>query len=80
MKQPYVTKYRQIHWTDVVTAMCFSPYAGSAVTIDHENTVKAYSVAPSMLGRGHTLVEPNGPIWVRVLPCCYAYCTNWEHV
>ncbi|KAI1788392.1 hypothetical protein LXA43DRAFT_643457 [Ganoderma leucocontextum] len=48
---------------DVVTSMCYSTYAGSAVTIDHENIIKAYSVAPSMLGRGHTLLEPNGPIW-----------------
>ncbi|KAI0807842.1 WD40-repeat-containing domain protein [Fomes fomentarius] len=48
---------------DVVTAMCFSPYSGSAVTIDHENIIKAYSVSPSMLGRGHTILEPNGPIW-----------------
>ncbi|KAH9900932.1 hypothetical protein C8Q73DRAFT_676309 [Cubamyces lactineus] len=48
---------------DVVTAMEFSAYTGSAVTIDHENMVKAYSVSPSMLGRGHTIIEPNGPIW-----------------
>ena len=53
---------------DVVTSMCYSTYAGSAVTIDHENIVKAYSVTPSMLGRGHTLLEPNGPIWVRLHP------------
>ena len=52
---------------DVVTAMEFSAYTGSAVTIDHENMVKAYSVSPSMLGRGHTILEPNGPIWVRRL-------------
>ena len=25
---------------DVVTSMCYSTYAGSAVTIDHENIVK----------------------------------------
>ena len=53
---------------DVVTSMCYSTYAGSAVTIDHENIVKAYSVTPSMLGRGHTLLEPNGPIWVKLHP------------
>ena len=51
---------------DVVTTICYSPYAGSAITIDHENIIKAYSVAPSMLGRGHTLLELNGPIWVRL--------------
>ncbi|CDO73671.1 hypothetical protein BN946_scf185014.g141 [Trametes cinnabarina] len=48
---------------DVVTAMEFSTYTGSAVTIDHENMIKAYSLSPSMLGRGHTILEPNGPIW-----------------
>ncbi|KAI0636554.1 hypothetical protein C8Q77DRAFT_1093294 [Trametes polyzona] len=48
---------------DVVTAMEFSTYTGSAVTIDHENMIKAYSVSPSTLGRGHTVLEPNGPIW-----------------
>ncbi|KAI0748428.1 hypothetical protein C8Q80DRAFT_1171827 [Daedaleopsis nitida] len=48
---------------DVVTTMCFSTYSGSAVTIDHENIIKAYSVSPTMLGRGHTILEPSGPIW-----------------
>lgn len=32
--------------------------------IDHDNTVKSYSVSPSMLGRGHILMEPDGPVWV----------------
>ncbi|EDR03266.1 uncharacterized protein LACBIDRAFT_307508 [Laccaria bicolor S238N-H82] len=31
--------------------------------MDHENTVKAYSASPSMLGRGHSLLEPQGPVW-----------------
>lgn len=43
--------------------MCFSVYTGSAVTIDHENIIKGYSLEPVMLGRGHTILEPNGPIW-----------------
>ena len=33
--------------------------------MDHENTVKAYSSSLSMLGRGHSLVEQQGPVWVR---------------
>lgn len=33
--------------------------------IDHENMVKAYSASSSMLGRGHSLFEPQGPIWVK---------------
>lgn len=33
------------------------------MTIDHENVVKAFVASPSMLGRGHTLLEPQGPVW-----------------
>ena len=44
--------------------MPWSPYAGGPVTIDHENAVKAYSISPSMMGRGHMLLEPGGPVWV----------------
>ena len=32
--------------------------------IDHENTIKSYSLSPSTLGRGHALVDPGGPVWV----------------
>ncbi|KAA1469302.1 hypothetical protein DENSPDRAFT_816148 [Dentipellis sp. KUC8613] len=48
---------------DVINTIPFSPYAGGPITIDHENIVKAYSASPSMLGRGHTLMEPLGPVW-----------------
>lgn len=48
---------------DVIPAMPWSPYAGGPVTIDHENAVKAYSISPSMMGRGHLLLEPAGPVW-----------------
>lgn len=48
---------------DVINTMSFSPFGGGPITIDHENVVKAYSASPSMLGRGHTLLEPQGPIW-----------------
>ena len=34
-------------------SLAFSPYAGGPITMDHENTVKAYSASPNMLGRGH---------------------------
>lgn len=43
--------------------MSYSPYGGGPVTIDHENIVKSYSASPSMLGRGHMLLEPQGPVW-----------------
>ncbi|KAI0034530.1 hypothetical protein K488DRAFT_45316 [Vararia minispora EC-137] len=48
---------------DVIPCIPYSPYAGGPITIDHENIVKAYSVSPSMLGRGHMLLEPTGPVW-----------------
>ncbi|KAH9950220.1 hypothetical protein B0H21DRAFT_561975 [Amylocystis lapponica] len=48
---------------DVINTLCYSTYCSSAITIDHENIVKAYSISPSMLGRGHTLLEPDGPAW-----------------
>ena len=52
---------------DVVNSLAFSPFTGGPITMDHENTVKAYSASPSMLGRGHSLLEPQGPVWVRYL-------------
>ncbi|KAF7291665.1 Pre-mRNA splicing factor [Mycena chlorophos] len=48
---------------DVVNSMTFSSYGGGPITIDHENIVKVFSLSPSMLGRGHILMEPEGPIW-----------------
>jgi transcription factor C subunit 6 len=47
--------------------MTYSPFGAGPITIDHENIVKVYSVSPSMLGRGHILMEPQGPIWVRTV-------------
>ncbi|TFK64273.1 hypothetical protein BDN72DRAFT_889630 [Pluteus cervinus] len=48
---------------DVITTMAFSSYDGGPITIDHENIIKSYSASPSMLGRGHTLMDPLGPVW-----------------
>ncbi|EAU88980.2 hypothetical protein CC1G_10676 [Coprinopsis cinerea okayama7 len=48
---------------DVINTLVFSPFAGGPITMDHENTVKSYAASPSMLGRGHTLLEPSGPVW-----------------
>jgi transcription factor C subunit 6 len=49
---------------DALHACAFSCWAGAALGTDHEHVVKAYSLAPSMLGRGHLLCEPRGPSWV----------------
>lgn len=54
------------HPVDVVNTMAYSPFSGGPITIDHENIIKAYSASPSMLGRGHMLMDPQGPVWVRV--------------
>ncbi|TDL27316.1 hypothetical protein BD410DRAFT_818788 [Rickenella mellea] len=48
---------------DVINAVTYSTHAVGPITIDHENTVKNFTISPSMLGRGHTLVEPAGPVW-----------------
>ncbi|KAF7299226.1 Pre-mRNA splicing factor [Mycena indigotica] len=48
---------------DVVHSMTFSQYGSGPITIDHENIIKVFSLSPSMLGRGHILMEPGGPIW-----------------
>ncbi|KAJ4487756.1 hypothetical protein J3R30DRAFT_3695362 [Lentinula aciculospora] len=50
---------------DVINSMSYSSYGGGPVTVDHDDAVKAYSASPKMLGRGHMLVEPQGPVWVR---------------
>lgn len=48
---------------DVITTATYSVFAAGPIMIDHDNTVKAYSVSPIMLGRGHILMEPDGPVW-----------------
>lgn len=48
---------------DVINSTTYSAFAGGPIMIDHDNTVKAYSVSPSTLGRGHVLLEPDGPAW-----------------
>ncbi|KAH9833074.1 uncharacterized protein C8Q71DRAFT_713586 [Rhodofomes roseus] len=48
---------------DVVNSMTYSTWCGGPVTIDHENIIKAYSLSPNMLGRGQTILEPDGPAW-----------------
>ena len=50
--------------TDAINSIAYSPYLSAVVTIDHENTIKSYSVSPSTLGRGHALMDPSGPVWV----------------
>jgi len=48
---------------DAINSITYSPFLSAVVTIDHENIIKSYSVSPSTLGRGHTLMDPGGPVW-----------------
>ncbi|THH29848.1 hypothetical protein EUX98_g4355 [Antrodiella citrinella] len=48
---------------EVVNSVDYSPFYGGPISVGQENTVKAYSLAPVMLGRGHKFMEPNGPVW-----------------
>ncbi|KAI6153788.1 hypothetical protein BKA82DRAFT_4093973 [Pisolithus tinctorius] len=64
-----LTDIRELHGhvinrtRDVITTATYSVFAAGPIMIDHDNTVKAYSVSPTMLGRGHILMEPDGPVW-----------------
>lgn len=51
---------------DVVTSVAYSPYTGGPIAIDRDNTVKEYSISPSLLGRGHLICDLQAPAWVCV--------------
>jgi transcription factor C subunit 6 len=51
----------------VISSLAWSAYCGAVIGTENENAVKAWSVAPAMLGRGHVLVEMGGDAWVGVL-------------
>lgn len=48
---------------DAVHSMSYSAYTVGVVTID-QNAVKTHTVNPTMLARGHLLLETGGPVWV----------------
>lgn len=47
-----------------MNTVCYSPYAGGTISID-QGAVKVVSLSPLMLNKGHTVTEPDGPVWVR---------------
>ncbi|KIP08890.1 hypothetical protein PHLGIDRAFT_68606 [Phlebiopsis gigantea 11061_1 CR5-6] len=47
---------------DALNTVCFSPYNGGPLTID-QSYVKAISIAPLLLNKGHTLLDTDGPVW-----------------
>ena len=62
--QPPHPCLNKIRLSDVINSATYSAFTTGPIMIDHDNTVKSYSVSPSMLGRGHILMEPDGPVWV----------------
>ncbi|KIJ44255.1 hypothetical protein M422DRAFT_228294 [Sphaerobolus stellatus SS14] len=48
---------------DVSNSISFSHHVGGSLISDNENMLKNFSLIPSMLGRGHIIIEPCGPIW-----------------
>ena len=58
-----------LYVADVITAVCYSTYSGGPVSID-QGQIKVISLAPVMLNKGHTLLEPDGSPWVRSTIYC----------
>ena len=54
---------------DVIHTVCYSTYSGGPISVD-QGQVKVISFAPVMLNKGHTLLDPDGPVWVGRL-CFY---------
>lgn len=48
---------------DVIYSVCYSTYSGGPISLD-QGQVKVVSLAPIMLNKGHTLLDPDGPVWV----------------
>lgn len=68
MPSPLLALNYSLFQTDVVNTVCYSSYAGGPISID-QGAVKVMSLSPVMLNKGHTVTEPDGPIWVRsILP------------
>lgn len=53
---------------DTVHSMSYSAYTVGVVTID-QTAVKTHTVNPTMLARGHLLLEAGGPVWVSSRIC-----------
>jgi len=48
---------------DTMNSIAFSHYTNGVIGTDGENVVKSFSINPTMLGRGHMILESCGPIW-----------------
>lgn len=47
---------------DTINTARFSTYCGGVLSVD-QGLLKAISVSPMLLNKGHTLLDPDGPIW-----------------
>lgn len=54
---------------DVLNTVCFSTYCGGSISID-QGFLKAISVSPVLLNKGHTILDPEGPVWVSYPHLC----------
>ena len=50
-------------YADVLNSVCYSAYGGGLITVD-QGYLKAISLSPTMLNKGHTILDPEGPVWV----------------
>lgn len=54
----------EIIFPDVVLSVTYSRHSEGIVSIDLDNTIMTYSLAPNIFGRGNVVMEAGGPIWV----------------
>lgn len=50
---------------DMVSALTYSPYNISFITVGNDHAAKSFSMSPATLGRGNHIIEAEGFIWVR---------------
>lgn len=48
---------------DVIYSVAYSSFSVGVVTTDLDFTVKSFFLVPSMLGKGHIVMEAAGPVW-----------------
>ncbi|KAJ3559407.1 hypothetical protein NM688_g374 [Phlebia brevispora] len=60
IREPYGNEIYRTR--DVINSVCYSPYYGGSISLD-QGQVKAESLAPVMLNKGHALLDPDGPTW-----------------
>jgi transcription factor C subunit 6 len=68
-----------ITFPDLVSGLTYSTYSLSFGAVGNDSTVKGFSVSPALLGRGNTILEPEGFVWVSLCtPSCREYATDQQ--